>query len=138
MKTKTISIRVGTLTFTADLPVTASAGFPGKEMVSADAVALFEQAVARWLIDHGVDGPESLKWLRSAAGFTGSQLATLLGVDRARISEWENGKAHPGRALYAAIASLARDAMNGTSDTADYLRAMLAQPNRQEIKLAVG
>ena len=139
MAFKSVSIVVGDLTFTAELPIVQSQGFPGKVMVSGDDVGRLEQAVARWIIEHGVDGPDALKALRSAAGLTGSQLAELLGTDRARISDWENGKANPGRALYATLARLALDAMQGTSDTADYLRAMQTErPTVGTIKLAVG
>ncbi len=139
MSTKSVSIKVGSLTFTADVPLVELEGFPGKLGVDARVATAFEQAAAQWLLEHGVDGPDALRTLRNAAGLTGGQLAELLNVDRSRVSEWENGKAHPGRALFATVAALARDAIAGKSDTADYLRAMHASDDdRREIKLAVG
>lgn len=136
MKTE-VTMKVGNTRFTAELPAITNAS--GKPFVAGPDVRRMEQAVAAWIIANGTDGPDSLRILRGAAGLTGSQLAELLGVDRARVSEWENGKAHPGRALFATVACLAREAIAGRSDTADYLRAMHAPPEeRQDIKLAVG
>jgi DNA-binding transcriptional regulator YiaG len=137
MKTTQVKMKVGNTVFVADVPAVESS--TGKLFADGEAIVRMEQAVAAWIIQHGTDGPESLRILRSAAGLTGSQLAELLNVDRARVSEWENAKAHPGRALFATVAALARDAIAGRSDTADYLRAMHAPDNeRMEIKLAVG
>lgn len=139
MKTTTVKKAVGKVMFVADLPAHESEGFPGKLMVSAIDVQRFEMAIARWVIDNGTDGPDSVKALRAAAGLTGSQLAELLGIDRARISEWENGHAHPGRAMFATIARLALDSMQGKTETADYLRLMGShREQKEEIKLAVG
>ncbi len=137
MKTTQVKMKVGNTVFVADLPAIENAN--GKPFVGLDDVRRMEQAVAAWIIANGTDGPDSLRILRGAAGLTSSQLAELLNVARPRVSEWENGKSHPGRALFATVASLARDALAGKSDTVDYLRTM-HEPDeeRREIKLAVG
>lgn len=136
-KTKEVRIQVGPYSFVTELRVVRVSAATGKQLVSAESIARFEKAVAAWVLKHGADGPDSLKVLRSAAGLSASQLAALLDVDRARIFEWESGRAQPGRALFATVASLARDAIAGRSETADYLRAMHEPKDGKEIRLAV-
>jgi DNA-binding transcriptional regulator YiaG len=132
-----VKMKVGNTVFTAELP--AITGASGKPFVAGTDVRRMEQAVAAWILENGTDGPDSLRILRGAAGLTGTALAELLGVDKSRVSEWENGKANPGRALFSTVACLARDAIAGRTDTADYLRAMHAPTDeRRVIKLAVG
>lgn len=136
MKTTQVKMKVGKTVFVTDLPATESSS--GKPFVALIDVARMEKAVARWILENGTDGPDSLRILRGAAGLTGTALAELLGVDKSRVSEWEHGHTHPGRALFATVAALARDAIAGTSDTADYLRAMHEPSNeKREIRLAV-
>ena len=38
---------------------------------------------------------EKIRTLRTSAGLTQQQLADKLGIAKARISEWENGKVEP-------------------------------------------
>ena len=139
MRSKAVTITVAGMKFTADIAVSKSAAFPGKDMVEASDVMQLEQAAARWLIEHGVTSRGSIKVLRAAAGLTASQLGELLGTDRTRVSKWETGAAQPSVALWNTVAALALDAMDGRTTTLDRLRAtQTEQPALGEIKLAVG
>ena len=136
MKT-TAKVGYGPYTFEMELPAFEHPKAGGKMFVSAEDLHMLENAAARWIIDHGIKAPETIRALRAAAGLTGSQLADLLGVDKSHVSRWENGKADPGVALWNTVASLALEAMEGSTRTLDRLRATQTEPPAErEIRLA--
>ncbi len=139
MATAIATIEYGALHFSAELPAKVIVGHP-RPVFAADDLRRLEQAAARYVIDHGIKAPETIRALRAAAGLTGSQLAELLGVDKSHVSRWENGKADPGVALWNTVADLAMDVMEGSTRTIDRLRAtQTEQPTGMEIRLeAVG
>ena len=136
----TATLIYGSITFVAELPSFTIPEAPGKVFFEGTDLRALESAAARWIIDHGVTAPETIRALRAGAGLTGSQLAELLGVDRSQVSRWENGKADPGVALWNTVAQLALDAMDGSTRTADRLRATQTEiPELTgKIRLAVG
>jgi DNA-binding transcriptional regulator YiaG len=139
VKTKKVAIEVGKLRFTADLALKPVSAFPGKDMVSAADLERFEQAVARWLIENGVTGHETIKVLRSAAGLTATELANLLGINKSRVSEWESGKHDPGVSVWMTLADLALETMKTSVSARARLEAIKAYPAKRitrEIKLS--
>lgn len=123
----TATLTYGTYAFSAELeavylPETSKPYFALTE------IGKLKNAAARWIIEHGIKAPETIRALRSAAGLTAKQLADLLGVDRARVSDWETGKRDPGVALWNTVAALALDKLRGSTETADRLRATQTEP----------
>jgi transcriptional regulator with XRE-family HTH domain len=54
--------------------------------------------------------PDWLRSLRTHAGLTQAQLATRLGVARATLNRWENGRTYPDREDRMRLNDLAREA----------------------------
>jgi len=50
-----------------------------------------------------------IRTLRKQAGLTQQQLADKLGIAKARISEWENGKVEPGYSTVIKIESICKN-----------------------------
>jgi len=136
----TATLVYGPVTFVAELPALTIPEAPGKVFFHGPDQRALENAAARWIIDHGVTAPETIRALRAGAGLTGSQLAELLGVDRSQVSRWENGKADPGIALWNTVAQLALESMEGSTRTVDRLRATQSEgPDlKGKIRLALG
>ena len=134
----TLTLKYGGLSFSAEMPAEMVEDHPRPVFRGTD-IKRVENAAARWVIEHGIKAPETIRALRAAAGLTGSQLAELLGVDKSHVSKWENGKSDPGVALWNTVAQLALEAMEGSTRTVDRLRATQTEPPllTGEIKLAM-
>jgi len=134
-----LELTYGPLVFAMSLPVDRLPGMPDKHFFRARDIGILERAAALWIIENGVTRPEAIRALRSAAGLSGTELAELLGVDKAQVSRWESGKHDPGVAMWNLVADLALEKMKKRVSPRARLAAVKtyrASPTRGTIKLA--
>ena len=132
-------VSYGPLVFAMSLPVDRLPAMPEKAFFRARDIGILERAAALWIIEHGVTRPEAIRALRAAAGLSGTELAGLLGVDKAQVSRWESGKHDPGVAMWNLVADLALEKMKKRVSPRARLAAVKtyrASPMRGTIKLA--
>jgi putative zinc finger/helix-turn-helix YgiT family protein len=86
----------------------------------------FELTVAQALANAGERSGEALKFMRKALGYSGRELAQLLGVTLESVSRWETGKHAVDADTIATLAALADDRLTGCTTTRDRLVALSA------------
>jgi putative zinc finger/helix-turn-helix YgiT family protein len=95
----------------------------------------FEEAVAKWIAEHGVRTPEELKFMRKAVGIRATELAAWLHVTPETISHWETGKHAPDVVTRSTIASIVLDTLRGESATRDRLRVQGEPEGTRKVRL---
>lgn len=93
-----------------------------------DKVGRFERAVALLLVENGARTPGALRVIREAAMLSQRELAELLDVDKARVSDWERGKHRFDLATWNTVADLL---VERTSTETRLRRAVEPQPREQ-------
>lgn len=101
----------------------------GETFVTADAMGLFELAVAAHLAAAGASSHEAFRFMRKALGLKGTELAALLDVTPETMSRWEGGKVPVPRSPAALLAAMVEDAAHGRTTMRDHLSRM-QQPAR--------
>ncbi|MES2645050.1 MAG: helix-turn-helix transcriptional regulator [Myxococcota bacterium] len=72
--------------------------------VEADVMALVIKQVATTLASQGMVSGESFRYLRRALGIRAAEVAEILGVRPATVSDWETGKTRLDRAAWGLLA----------------------------------
>lgn len=111
----------------------------GQEYLDGPSLIAFDEAVALKLASAGRNSGGVLRFLRKAMGISARDMAELLGVRVATISDWETGKASVPLQAMALLDSMVQEKAAGRSLVFDNLRA-LRNPKRlpKRIKIDVG
>ncbi len=85
-------------------------------IAQSDLVAFELRAVAE-VLSRGWVGAGPFRAARKVLGFTGSELAALLGVTPETLSRWENGQRDVDRLAWSVVASLVEERRAGVTTT---------------------
>jgi putative zinc finger/helix-turn-helix YgiT family protein len=131
-RTREIAGRV----FTADVPARKCEAC-GEEYFEGKHLSMWSHEIVKDLVRNGPARGEALAFIRRASGYKAVELAALLDVTPQAMSRWENGKAPFDRQTWITIGRLALDRIDGSTETADRLRALTRRPrHRVHMKLA--
>jgi DNA-binding transcriptional regulator YiaG len=103
-----------------------------------DDLVRFEHAVARRFLKEARPSGPGLAFARETARLQSQELARLLGVAPNSVSRWEHGRNPIDRATWATVLQLAREQLDGLSDTRESLEALgRKKATRKRIAVAV-
>lgn len=103
---------VGEYTFVATVPADACRKC-GEAIVHIDDWGRAEQAVARWLIANGQPSGQATRFLRKVVAIQAKEIARLLDVTPETVSRWEAGTQSLPHSVWAAVTTIALDALEG-------------------------
>ena len=96
-------LQLGELRFVADLPAHVCPSC-NESFIDDFVVEAFERLVALTILDEGLIGSATFRFLRQFAGLRANELAALLSVDKATVSRWENSRTPEATAFYSLCA----------------------------------
>ena len=117
------SIKVDGHVFAAQLPAQRCTKC-GETFMKAEAIGLFELAIASHLAAAGAGSHEAFRFMRKTLGVKAAELAILLDVSAETVSRWESGKVPVPRSSTALLASMVEDATLGRTTTRDHLQRL--------------